>query len=201
MFWFFAWICNSISLKMTVFISRRDLKWDEVGFFRYDQNSIHEVFMIFCIKLDYALKFWDQKRLRIYPKQFSMLGSSLFFAWSYNSIFWSNGLKKRFFRYYKKSVHKSFFCIKYSSIKAWYWLVWFFGKNLFSLFSYCWVKKGPKWSFSSFVKNQWIELLHFLQEVITALRLKINPNELFSENSCTGFFEQKEAQSECFKVL
>ena len=98
-------------------------------------------------------------------------------------------------------IKLSFFCFMYSSIKAWYWLVCFFGKHLFSLFSYCWVKKGPKWSFSSFVKNQWIELLHFLQEVITALRLKINPNELFSENSCTGFFEQKEAQSECFKVL
>ena len=143
-------------------------------------------------------------------KEAQNIPKTVFNAWKFSfflhevttAFFGPMGWKRGFSGIIKNQCIKlSFFCIKYSSIKAWYWLVWFFGKNLFSLFSYCWVKKGPKWSFSSFVKNQWIELLHFLQEVITALRLKINPNELFSENSCTGFFEQKEAQSECFKVL
>ena len=114
--------------------------------------------------------------------------------------FWAkkgqNGLKMGFFKYYQKSMHRTFlFCmklqqhedLKLNKVISWEKLCYgVFGPN-----------RCPKWGFSIFfLKNQCMEVFWFFEWSYSKVKASKWLNSFYGKNS--GVFGQKVAQNKIF---
>ena len=143
------------------------------------QKSMSGIFLIFYMKLQ------QHKDLKSWRKWLCFLreGEKHFFE-----VFCQKGPKMKCLRYYIKRMHETFqiFYMKLQQHKGLNLNELLFAKHF--ILKFWGEKKGPKWTFSSFVKNQCRKLFRFFCVKIKQHKgFKLTKNGLFRKNLALGF--------------
>ena len=156
--------------------------------FKYYEKSVDGTFLIFSMKLH------RHKELKFMWIIF--LGKTCFEDFEPKGV--QSGPKKRFSGYFQKSMHGTFLIFLHevtaASRRNINQRLTFWEKLCSEDFGLKVSKMSPKRGFSSFVKNQSLELFWFFTRSYNNIEASYWLKSCFEEKFCTGVFRQKVAQ-------